>query len=240
MIKATSLDQMQGAYDEHYVLDNTLMLQWYPQRVVQLATGGSLLELGLGHGYSTTYFAQHFSPYRVIEGSPEMIQRFRKRFDINGVDIVEAYFEDFQTSDLYDNIVMGFILEHVNDPALIMRRFRDLLKPKGSVFICVPNSESLHRRIGHAAGLLPDLTQLSQADHDFGHRRYFNLRTLNELVQQERYNVLKVEGIFLKPFTTQQISQLALSPAVHDAMLTVGTDYPELCNAIIMQVQPSG
>ena len=238
MATIVSLDEMKDAYDEHFVLDNTLMLKWYPHRVVQMATGRSLLELGLGHGYSTAYFAQHFLPYKVIEGSPEMIRRFRSRFDFGQVDIEQTYFEDFDSSDRFDNVAMGFILEHVDDPVSIVGRFRRFLKPGGSIFIAVPNSESLHRRFGHAAGLLPDIEQLSQADHDFGHRRYFNLRTLTKLVEDQGYSVVKVEGIFLKPITTQQITQLGLTPSILQAMLKVGIDYPELSNAILMQAQP--
>jgi SAM-dependent methyltransferase len=236
MITAT-LDEMKHAYDEHFVLDSQLMFNWYPHRVVRMASGPSLLELGLGHGYSTAFFAQNFSPYKVIEGSPEMIDRFRSRFESTQVDIVQGYFENFETADRFDNIAMGFILEHVDDPGLIIRRYRRFLKPDGCVFIAVPNSESLHRRLGHAAGLLPDLEQLSQADHDFGHRRYFNLRTLTELVQAEGYDVVKAEGILLKPVTTQQIVQLELSPPVLNAMLEVGVEYPDLCNAILLQIR---
>ena len=233
-----TLDEMMDAYDEHFVLDNTLMLKWYPKRVVQMAGGGSLLELGLGHGFSAAFFEQHFSPYRVIEGSPEMIRRFRSRFALCRVNIVQGYFETYETADRFDNIAMGFILEHVEDAGLILRRFRKFLKPDGSVFIAVPNSKSLHRRIGYAAGLLPDMELLSQADLDFGHRRYFNLRTLTKLVEDQGYEVVKVEGLFLKPMTTQQIEQLKLTPAIFEGMMKVGVDYPELSNAILLQARP--
>ena len=240
MTSAHDLDEMKDAYDEHFVLDNRLMLQWYPDRVVKMATGSSLLELGLGHGYSTALFARHFSPYRVIEGSPEMIERFRNRFKMEQVDIVNGYFEQFDTPDRFENIAMGFILEHVDDPALILERYRRFLKPGGSLFVAVPNSESLHRRFGHAAGLLPDLELLSAADHDFGHRRYFNLRSLTAMVEDCGYAVIKAEGIFLKPITTAQITELQLDPAILQAMLSVGVDYPELSNAILLQARPKG
>src|SRR5437868_3541620 len=107
-------NRMKNAYDEHFVLDNKLMLEWYPQRVVGMAEGSSLLELGLGHGYSTEYFAKHFLRYSVIECSGEIIQRFRDRFAIPKVDIAQGYFEDFDTEERFDNIGMGFILEHVD------------------------------------------------------------------------------------------------------------------------------
>ena len=106
--------------------------------------------------------------------------------------------------------------------------------------MAVPNSESLHRRFGHAAGMLPDMSLLSAADKDFGHQRYFSLQSLTELVERVGYKVVRTEGIFLKPITTQQITQLDLSPAILQAMLIVGVDYPQLCNALLMKLIPVG
>lgn len=232
------LDTMKDAYDEVYVLDNTLMHEWYPARVTNAAAGTSLLELGLGHGHSSSRFAQHFPRYQVIEGSSEMIKRFRERFDIPGVDIVHAFFESFETEERFDCIGMGFILEHVDDPGLILRRFKKFLSPIGSIFVAVPNCESLHRRLGHAAGMLPDMTSLSDGDKRFGHQRYFSLKTLRQLVEDEGYEIIMSEGILLKPITTQQMLRLELSPAILQALLTVGIGYPELCNSILMQIRP--
>lgn len=232
------LHQKNEAYDEHFVLDNRLMLEWYPQRVVALASGPSMLELGLGHGFTTSYFARHFAPYRVIDGSAAMIDRFRSRFNLPQVDIVESWFEKFDTEARYDNIAMGFVLEHVDDPSLILRRYLRMLAPGGSIFAAVPNSESLHRRIGHAAGMLDNLELLSDADRDFGHQRYFNLRTLTELCEGEGCRIVKTEGIFLKPITSGQIERLQMTPEILQGMLKVGVEYPELCNAILMQLKP--
>lgn len=233
-------EQDSTAYDRTYVLDNRLTLQWYPQRVVAMAQTGSMLELGLGHGYSTEYFAKTFQRYQVVEGSQEMIDRFRKRFAIEGVDIAQGYFEDFETDERFDAIGMGFVLEHVDDPAAIIRRYAQFLSPDGSIYIAVPNAESLHRRLGHAAGLLPNIYALSSADLEFGHKRYFTLESLVTMVQGEGLEIRKVEGLLLKPITTQQMLDLNLSEAILQAMLKVGVDYPELCNSLLIQVSRPG
>ena len=233
----SALEQNESAYDDAHVLDNQLMLNWYPERVVQMARrGGSMLELGLGHGYSSAFFDQSFGRYVVVEGSPEIIVRFREKFDVPGLEIVQGYFEDFETQERFDSIGMGFILEHVKDPSLILRRFTRFLAPGGSIFIAVPNAESLHRRFGHAAGMLPDMTTLSKSDLEFGHQRYFTLETLKSLVESCGLAVVKVEGLLLKPVTTQQLVELHLDDRILQAMLKVGVDYPELCNAVLMQV----
>lgn len=233
-----ALNQSVDAYDEHHVLDNRLTLEWYPQRVAALANGRSMLELGIGHGFTAKYFAQHFSPYKVIDGSPEMIERFRSRFGLPQVEIVEAWFEKFETDERYDTIAMGFVLEHVEDPGLLLRLYHRLVKPGGAVFVAVPNSESLHRRIGQAAGMLPDLDMLSAADRDFGHVRYFNLRSLTALCEGAGYRVVNAEGILLKPVTTDQLLQLQFPEPILQGLLKVGASYPELCNSILLKLEP--
>jgi SAM-dependent methyltransferase len=231
------LEQDADAYDREFVLDNRLMLHWYPERVMALAEGRSALELGLGHGFTTEAFSRRFQRYAVVDGSQEMIDRFRARFAHVDVDIRRAYFEHFSTEERFDNILMGFVLEHVDDPAKLLRHYARFIAPEGSVFIAVPNAESLHRRFGHAAGMLPDMQMLGAADLAFGHQRYFTLASLNRLVEDSGYVVTATEGILLKPITTQQMIDLRLPEEILKAMLKVGVDYPELCNALLLQIK---
>lgn len=232
-----SLDALAGAYgsDFPYALDNDLMLNWYPQRVAALARGTSLLELGLGHGLSTRRFAAQFPRHVVVEGSAAMIDRFRSQGDIGSVDVVQAMFEEFTTTERFDVIVMGFVLEHVADPGAILRRFRDFLAPRGSLFVTVPNAESLHRRLGYEAGLLDDLMALGDADRQLGHQRLYTVASLRGAVEDAGYGVKAVEGLLLKPITTAQIKTLHLPDPVLQAMLKVGVAYPELSAGILLQ-----
>ena len=68
------LDTHVKAYEGNslYDFDNAILLNWYPKRIIGLASGAeSLLELGLGHGYSTPLF----SPLPLIDDSAQMQQR---------------------------------------------------------------------------------------------------------------------------------------------------------------------
>jgi SAM-dependent methyltransferase len=235
MNMAGVLKQDVDAYDRHYVVDNRLTMEWYPQRVVAMSQPGSMLELGVGHGYSTRYFSRAFERYTVLEGSEEMIERFRARHDSSEVDIVQGFFEDFDTDLRFDAIGMGFVLEHVDDPVLILRNFSCFLNPGGAIFIAVPNAEALHRRIGFEAGLLHDLHALSERDIELGHQRYFSCGSLRQTVEEAGLVVQHLEGLLLKPITTDQINQLGLSEDILQALLKVGVDYPELSNSILIK-----
>lgn len=233
------LNNYTSAYEEDfkYSLDNRLILKWYPNRIISKILSGSLLELGLGHGYTISQFlnSNKISYYRILEGSGEIIELFKKNYGTVNVDIVQTYFEDYHTADKFDNIVMGFVLEHVEDPGLIISKYSKYLKPGGSLFITVPNAEALNRRLGYEAGILRDLEQLSDADKQLGHKRYFTVKKITNLIQKSGLEVRSLEGLFLKPITTEQIKTLNLTEEILTAMLKVGVHYPELCTGILLE-----
>jgi len=69
---------------------------------------------------------------------------------------------------------MGFVLEHVDDPSAIIAKYTGYLEQNGRMFIAVPNSQSMHRRLGYMAGLMEKIDILSSADLQLGHKRYFS------------------------------------------------------------------
>lgn len=235
----SALDAHASAYagNSVYDFDNEILMNWYPQRVLRHGDGArSILELGLGHGHTARIFSSHFDRHVVLEGSPEVIARFQSTHPDCRAEIVETYFEDYTTDERFDVIVMGFILEHVEDPGAIISRFRRFLAPGGKTFIAVPNAEVLNRRLGHHAGLLADMTSLSAHDLLLGHRRYYTVASLSQEVEAAGYRIDRLEGIYLKPFTTSQVVSLGLGQNVIDAMCEVGLDYPELSCGILAQI----
>lgn len=234
-----ALDRHVGAYTGNtlYDFDNRIILNWYPPRIIARCQGAaSLLELGLGHGFTTTLLAQHFDRHLVLDGSPAVIENFRKTYPECSVDICETYFEEFDTDERFDVIVMGFILEHVDDPVDIMRIYRKFLKPGGRLFAAVPNAEVLNRRLGHLAGLLPDMQELSANDHLLGHQRYYTVQSFTRDIERAGYSVARMEGIYLKPLATSQMVALNLDERLVQAFCEVGIDYPELSCGMLAEI----
>lgn len=231
-----------SAYGDQFkhAFDNRIMLNWYPRRIAELAVRDRrALELGIGHGYTCAYFAKHFRDYSVVDGSSLIIDQFKRQFPDARIGVTHAYFEDYQADRKFDVIIMGFVLEHVQDPEKILLRYRDLAAPGAQFFIAVPNAKSLHRRLGHEADLLSSMMELSAADFALGHRRYYDLESMRHQLKECGYRVLREEGIFLKPFTTSQLESLNLSDAVIEAMCKVGINYPELCAGLLFQAELS-
>lgn len=238
----SELDQFLGAYGDEfaYAFDNAIILNWYPRRLIAAHLSTSrVLELGIGHGFTCDRFSRHFQRYEVVDGSPAVIGQFRANYPDSTAEMHEGYFETFEPNGRFDLIVMGFVLEHVEDPALILKRYLPFLAPGGHVAVAVPNAESLHRRFGHAAGLLPDMSALGDGDRALGHLRTYTVASLDRLLSDCGYRVTRREGIFLKPFTTGQMSSLSLEPAVLEGMCAVGCDYPELSAALLFEATPA-
>jgi SAM-dependent methyltransferase len=238
---------MKGDLDKHliayegqsqYDFDNDIMLKWYPQRIIELTKGSnSILELGLGHGLTADIFSQHFKRHVVLEGSSAIIDNFNNKFPDCRAQIIETYFEDFVSDEKFDVIVMGFVLEHVEEPLAIMKRFKDFLAPCSKVFVAVPNADALNRRLGYLAGMLSDLHLLSENDIKLGHKRYYTVASLTEEVKKAGFEIERTEGLYLKPFTTEQIISLNFDKKIIDALCRVGIDYPELSCGILAQLK---
>ena len=203
----------------------------------------SVLSLGIGHQAVPKAILEELGPnlarYAILEGSQDIIDAFRSKVTLPArTELVHSLFEDYQPAEKFDAIEMGFVLEHVEDPDALIRRYSGFVNPGGSMFIAVPNARSLHRLIGHAAGLLEDLYQLSAEDLQLGHRRYFDFESLSKLVLDAGLQTVSLEGILLKPLTSSQLKSLGLPAAVMGAFLEVGIAHPEICNAIFIEATP--
>lgn len=234
-----TLDKHVVAYqgDSPYDFDNKILLNWYPQRVLRHAEErGSILELGLGHGVTANIFSGYFERHVVLEGSAAVIRNFREKNPSSNAKIVETYFEEFVTDECFDVIIMGFILEHVDDPQQILRYYRQFLTPNGKMFLAVPNAEALNRRLGHLAGMLDDMTALSENDHLQGHKRFYTVKTFTNDIEEAGYRTVWMEGIYLKPLTTTQMISLKLGEKIIRSMCEIGVSYPELSLGILVEV----
>ncbi len=242
MDTSNQLDSFISAYGDGfaYSFDNDLMLNWYPTRIIEKVPASSkVLELGVGHGFTTLRFAKNFARTVVVDGSAAVIEKFRRENPECNAEIIESFFETFETEERFDVIVMGFVLEHVEDPEAVLQHFKKFLAPGGRCFIAVPNGQSMHRQLGHFAGLLDDMMSLGKGDLELGHLRQYSKATLIAQLNDSGYLVSYVEGIFLKPFTTNQLKQLDLSPAITTALCQLGVDYPELSCGLLAEAELS-
>ena len=105
------------------------------------AKKGSVLELGPAEGLMTEKLEQSFNNVSVVDGSSIFCDQLKAR--LPSVKVYNSYFEAFECDEQFDNIVLGHVLEHVDDPVFVLNHIKTFLKPGGLIFAAVPNARSI-------------------------------------------------------------------------------------------------
>lgn len=102
----------------------------------------SYLEVGVGHGLFTSTMLANYpgilaTLVDISETSIKTANELLGAFNVDRSNITFIH-GDYFTVDIpekYDFIIMGEVLEHVNDAFGFMRRAKELLKPNGSIYM---------------------------------------------------------------------------------------------------------
>jgi len=166
--------------------------------------GPKVLEMSYNDRGWTDALLERGFELTVIEGARYNVEYARAKYG-DRLNIIEVLFEEFETTERFDTIVMSCIIEHVIDPALVLRRAASWLADEGVIILVVPNRLSLHRRVGYRCGLLTSMEQLSEQDLSVGHRRLYTVETLRREIEDAGLESAEIEGVFLKPLSSSQM-----------------------------------
>lgn len=192
--------------------------------------GETLLEMGPAEGVMTELLVTTGKKLTLLEGSGVFCENLRKRFpDVN---LVHSLFEEFQTDTLFDNIILGHVLEHVQDAVEIVRLAGRWLKPgSGRMFAAVPNARSLHRQAAVIMGLLRQEDELNEMDIHHGHRRVLNPESFRNAFYQAGLKIEIFGGYWMKPVSNRQIEE-TWTIEMLDAFMRLGERYPDIAGEI--------
>jgi len=240
-----NLNDYNEAYHETFRFndENTWLLRRYAEHIshqTRLNNAETILSLGIGYHVVSDILSNELlhsvKEYVILEGSEMIIRTFKIKEEFSGkISVIHTYFEEYTTNKKFDIIEVGFVLEHVDNPQLLLDTFKKYLSETGSMFVAVPNARSLHRQIGYGAGLINDLYELGPYDLQLGHKRYFDKESLSEMVEKAGLKIKSTKGLLLKPITTQQINQLGWDKNIVDALLKLGDNYPDISNGIMIE-----
>lgn len=101
----------------------------------QHSKSGSLLDIGTGIAQFLS-LAQDYSPKLGTEVSSIAVQIAAERY---GIHVFEGDVESLPITQRFDSITCFHVLEHVQRPAVLLARCRELLARNGRLFIAVPN-----------------------------------------------------------------------------------------------------
>jgi 2-polyprenyl-3-methyl-5-hydroxy-6-metoxy-1,4-benzoquinol methylase len=192
--------------------------------------GDSILEMGPAEGVMTELLAATGKKLTLIEGSGLFCDDLRRRFP--QANTIHSLFEEFEPNELFDNIILGHVLEHVEDPIDILSRAKQWLKPGvGRIFGAVPNARSLHRQAAVIMGILRKEDALNEMDIHHGHRRVFNPESFRNAFSQAGLKIEIFGGYWMKPVSNAQI-EASWTPEMLEAFMVLGERYPDIAGEI--------
>lgn len=198
------LDEVASWYDAEKDFDHNF-IRYEARSILKQAKGPSALELGCSSGVMTAEIAKRFEKLTVVDGSAKYIEETKRKINQDNVSFFVCLFEEFKPENLFDDIIMASILEHVTDPVKLLRKVKGWLNQEGRIHITVPNANSLHRRIGKIMGMLREITDFSERDKKLGHRRVYTKGLLQQHVREAGLTIQHSEGIFLKLLSNSQM-----------------------------------
>lgn len=191
---------------------------------------GGVLELGPAEGVMTDLlFPLYEDDYTVVDGAPHFIDSLKKRHQ--GIKCYAMLFEEFEPERKYENIILGHVLEHVQNPVDILMKCGSWLTESGCIIAAVPNAESLHRQAAVKMGLLKHTKELNETDKLNGHRRVYDLPKLKSDFVEAGLRIVETGGYWLKPLSNSQINNTWTSEMI-DAFLSIGELYPNIAGEI--------
>lgn len=207
------------------------------ERLVPHLRGPEVLELGFVDGMFTDRLLACGVNVHCVDGAEKHIRYGQRKYkDEPRVRFHHCLFQDFSPEQGYDTVIAGDMIRYLAQPIAFLTRVRDWLKPGGRLLLTVPNSRSLHRRIGALLATdrpaegevgLRSPAHPDARDLEVGNLRSYDRYELRDLLRRAGYRVEHLHGAFLKPLSSAQME--SWSPELLRAFDLLGTELEDYC-----------
>lgn len=195
---------------------------------------GSILELGPAEGIMTDLIYSNLHKMgggilTLVDGSSLFCTELKKKYP--DVEVCHSLFEDFHTDKKFKTIILGHVLEHVDDPVFILRHVKQFLEEDGVILSAVPNANSIHRQAAVIMGLISDIKAFSELDYHHGHKRVYTIDEFKNDFLLAALTVKEIGGYWLKPLSNSQIEKDWTEEMIM-AFMKLGEKYPDIAAEI--------
>lgn len=151
----TALDDYYPKRYRRYSSVSAMVIQWlYRFRVRRwmrrFSKPGEVLEIGCGSGVMVNEWRKNGWNVLGIERTEEIAAYAQKRYNL---DVISTGIEFLPAEKCFDAIVLFQVLEHLPNPTVVLSACAKRLKPKGAIFLGIPNLDSWQARFGGALWL---------------------------------------------------------------------------------------
>lgn len=206
-------------------------------KVMELGRGNSILDIGCGVGQFTPMFLKKFRRVVGIDPSEEYLRVARE--NNKQVEYVVGFGETFNLEEKFDTITMNMLLEHVDNPIVLLKNCKNHLASGGRIIVQVPNANSITRRLGVIMGVINSIKNITDKERNhFGHQRTYTIDTLQADVVSAGLKVRKVGGILFKPLPNEILGKICKEKGYiwtqkfMNALVELGEDRPDDCAVI--------
>jgi 2-polyprenyl-3-methyl-5-hydroxy-6-metoxy-1,4-benzoquinol methylase len=236
MMSSRDYNQEHRDGERKYSYDFDTVLRGYMMRALDpFLRPGRALELGCYTGDVTELIAQRYTDLTVVEASDELIAATRRRLSTRAT-FVHATFEEAKLDGRFDAVFLMHTLEHLDDPALVLRRIGGWLSDTGRLFVVVPNANAPSRQIAVQMGIVPFNSAITDGERAHGHRKTYSLDTLEREVVVGGLSIVHRGGVFFKALANYQFDKLmggdVITPEYLEGCYRLGMHYPDLCASI--------
>lgn len=208
---------------------NTCTVEYCAEVFARFCKGRRCLEMGPAEGVMTPYLARAFPDLTLVDGAEAFCSDLKQRFP--GATVVRSLFEDFVPDEPFDTIVLGHVLEHVENPVEILRLVGSWLAQGGVLCCAVPNARSLHRQAAVILGMLDSEHSLNVTDLHHGHRRVYDPETFRADFLAAGLTIHFFGGYWIKPLSNAQMEGVWPAETIR-AFMQLGERYPDIAAEI--------
>jgi SAM-dependent methyltransferase len=109
--------------------------EWIGARTIGLR----VLDMACGEGYGSEVLSRSAASVVGVDANPEAHEHARLRYRRQNLSFARGVVENFGEPGAYDAVVFLQTIEHVQDPAGVLRHFQSLLAPGGVAYVSTPN-----------------------------------------------------------------------------------------------------
>lgn len=206
-----------------------------------LHKNATLLELGCGWGDMTKLLCPYVRRLVSVDGCADFLDQAKEKVSQKHVEFVNSLFEDLPFRNEFDVAIAAYILEHVQDPLIVLQKVHTALKTKGTIYSVVPNAMAFSRQLAVEMGLMQSVFALTENDIAHGHRHTFEMNAFLALHKDAGFTIIDSGAHFFKPFADSQMRSMLDAGIIGKEQLLglhkMAVRYPELSNGIYVLAQ---
>lgn len=174
----------------------------------------NILEVGCGLEPLFLFFNDYDS-YTIIEPGHDFVTNAQEMAgqEKRKINIIEGYLEnsisEIKKMDIkFDYIIVSSLLHELEEPEKMLYALSEIADTDTVIHINVPNANSIHKYIAKGMGLIDDVHELSQQQIEMQRNRVYDLESLVQIVEKNRYVVIEKGSFFPKFLTGAQMDKI--------------------------------